>query len=128
MVRRICLDSDVLIALLNRDEKTKQIIEALDADFYITTVNTFEVWYGRKKTEPVFEALEWLHSLEMDDKAARLAGDILRKLKDDGRMIDIRDMFIGAICINNDIELLTYNKKHFERLKEFGLVLVETAD
>lgn len=125
MVRRVCIDSDVLIALLNKDEKTKQIMEALDVDFYITTVNTFEVWFWRKKTEPVFEALEWLHSLEMDDKAVRLAGDILRKLKEDGKMIDMRDLFIGAICINNDIELLTYNKKHFERLKDFGLILVE---
>lgn len=125
MVRRICLDSDVLIAFLNKDEKTKQIMESLDGDFYITTVNTFEVWYGRKKTEPVFEALEWLHSLDMDDKAARLAGDILRKLKEEGKIIDMRDLFIGAICINNNIELLTYNKKHFERLKEFGLILVE---
>ncbi len=128
MVRRICIDSDVLIALLNKDEKTRQIMEALDTDFYITTVNTFEVWYGRKKTEPVFEALECLHSLLLDDKAARLAGDILRKLKDDGKMIDMRDLFIGAICIKNDIELLTYNKKHFERLKDFGLVLVENGD
>ncbi len=125
MVRRICIDSDVLIALLNKDEKTKQIIEALDADFYITTVNTFEVWYGRKKTEPVFEALEWLHSLKMDDRAARLAGDMLRKLKEDGKIIDMRDLFIGATCINKDIELLTYNKKHFERLQEFGLMLVQ---
>jgi len=125
MVRRICIDSDVLIALLNKDEKTKQILESLDGDFYITTVNTFEVWYGRKKTEPVFEALEWLHPLEMDDKAARLAGDILRKLKEDGKIIDMRDLLIGAICINNDVELVTYNRKHFERLKEFGLILVE---
>ena len=125
MVRRVCLDSDVLIALLNKDEKTKQLIETVDAEFYITAVNTFEVWYGRKKTEPVFEALEWLHSLEMNDKSARLAGDMLRKLKEDGKMIDMRDLFIGAICINNDIELLTYNKKHFERLT---LPLVELYD
>ncbi len=125
MVRRICLDSDVLIALLNKDEKTKQIIESLDADFFITTVNTFEVWYGRKKTEPIFEMLELLHSLDMNEKTAKLAGDILRKLKDDGKMIDMRDLFIGAICITNDIELLTYNKKHFERLHEFGLITVK---
>ncbi len=125
MVRRICLDSDVLIALLNNDGGTKHLLESLDADFYTTTINTFEIWYGRKESETVFELLDWLHGLDLDDMSAKLAGDILRDLKKRGAIIDIRDMFIAAICIKNDIELLTYNKKHFERIKEKGLMLIE---
>ena len=128
MVRRICIDSDVLIAFLNKDERTKQNLEALDADLYTTAINTFEIWYGRKKSETVFELLESLHRLDLDDNAARLAADILRKLKDSGKILDMRDLFIAAICIRNDVEFLTYNKKHFERLKEFGLILVIVKD
>lgn len=124
MVRKICLDSDVLIALLKKDEQTKRKLESLDANFYTTSVNSFEVWYGRKKSETVFQLLEWLNLLELNDKSARLAADMLRDLKKKGKMIEMRDLFIGAVCITNDVELFTYNKKHFERLKNFGLILV----
>ena len=124
MVRKICLDSDVLIALLKKDEQTKRKLESLDANFYTTSVNSFEVWYGRKKSETVFQLLEWLNLLELNDKSARLAADMLRDSKKKGKMIEMRDLFIGAVCITNDVELFTYNKKHFERLKNFGLILV----
>jgi len=127
MVRRICLDSDVLIALLNDDQPTKEIVESLDADFYTTAINSFELWQGRKKVEPVFGLLSSLHQLALHDIAARLAADILRELKAKGKILDLRDLFIASLCINEGIELLTYNTKHFERLKEFGLILVEHA-
>jgi tRNA(fMet)-specific endonuclease VapC len=124
MVREICLDSDVLIALLNKDKKTKRLLESLDAVFFTTAINSFEVWYGRKKTETVFHLLEILRVLDMTDHAGRKAGDILRELKSKGQLLDMRDVFIAAICIKNDIELLTYNRKHFDRMSKYGLVLV----
>ncbi|MBS3148356.1 type II toxin-antitoxin system VapC family toxin [Candidatus Woesearchaeota archaeon] len=126
MVRRVCLDSNVLIALLNKDEPTRELLSTIDAQLFTTSIGTFEVWYGRKKSEVVFELLEWLEKLDFDDTCARIAGDIMRDLKSKGKMIDIRDAFIAAICIKNGIELLTYNTKHFERLNEFGLILVDT--
>jgi predicted nucleic acid-binding protein len=110
--------------LLNKEQKTKELLESLDADFYLTSVNAFELWYGRKKSELVFEVLESFNILDLDKNSAKLAGDILRELKNKGEIIDLKDVFIGAICIKNDVSLLTYNKKHFERLKKFGLVLV----
>ena len=125
MVRKVCLDSDVLIALLNKDEQTKKLMESLDAEFVITSVTSFEVWFGRKNAEPVSELLEWMDVLNLTDDSGRLAADILRELKKKGTMIEIRDLFIGAICIENKVELLTYNNKHFERLKPFGLKLTQ---
>ena len=124
MVRRICLDSDILISFLNKDVRTKEILDSLDADFSTTAINSFELWFGRKKNETVFELLSWLKPIELDDKSARMAADMLRKLKKKGKVIDLKDVLIGAVCIKNDMELLTNNKKHFERLKEFGLILV----
>jgi len=126
MVRRVCIDSDVLIALLRKDEQTKRVLDSLDANFYTTAINSFELWYGRKKSETVFELLEWLQLIDLDNMAARLAADMLRQLKSKGKIVELRDLFIAAICITNEVELLTYNKKHFERLKSFGLILVES--
>ncbi len=67
-----------------------------------------------------------LKKLNFDDKSALEAGDILRNLKTSGKLLNFRDVFIASICINNKIELLTYNKKHFERLSKHGLILVTT--
>lgn len=124
MVRKVCLDSNILIGLLGRDEAVKTMLSALDAQFVITAVNSFEIWYGRTKGEAIFELFEWLEILPFDAAVSRLAADIMRSLKEKGEIIDLQDVFIAAICIKNDVELLTLNKKHFERLKKFGLILV----
>ncbi len=123
MVRKICLDSDVLIAFLHKDERVKDLLTSTDADFYITAVNTFEVWYGRKKSELISELLPLLPALAFDDVVARFAADMLRTLKSQGQLLEMRDLFIAAICIKHDVELFTFNLKHFERLEQFGLVL-----
>ena len=100
MVRKICLDSDVLIAFLHKDERVKNLLTSVDAEFYITSINTFEVWYGRKKSELISELLPLLPALAFDDTTARFAADMLRTLKSQGQLLEMRDLFIAAICIS----------------------------
>src|SRR3989344_5041504 len=109
MVRKICLDSDIVIELLNNNSGVIESIRRLDAEFYTTAINSFELWYGRKNSELIEELLEWAQVLHLGDYDSRLAGDILRKLKNEGKLIDIKDLFIASICIRNKIELLTNN-------------------
>ncbi|MEK6962795.1 MAG: type II toxin-antitoxin system VapC family toxin [Nanoarchaeota archaeon] len=125
MVRKICLDSDVIIALLNKEATPQQALESSDAILCITAINAFEIWYGRKNEETVHELLAWLEIIPINDTVVRLAADILRDLKKQGAILDFKDLFIAAACIVNDLELLTYNQKHFVRLKKYGLKLVE---
>ncbi len=125
MARKVCLDSDVLINILRNQNETIKMIQNLDADLFTTSINTFELWYGRKNSEDIFQFFEWLNVLEFNQESSILAGDILRKLELKGQILELKDIFIAAICIDNNIELLTNNKKHFERLKEFGLILTE---
>jgi predicted nucleic acid-binding protein len=124
MDRRICLDSDILIALLKGDKTAKKILESVDAELYTTSVNVFEIWFGRTKEEIIAELFGSLRLLAFGEGSARLAADMLRTLKERGTMVDFRDAFIAAMCIRHNAELLTGNKRHFERLNEFGLTLV----
>lgn len=124
MVRKICLDSDVIIGLLNKDEAAFRVMASLDAAFYTTSINLFEVWFGRKEQETVFQLFESLEIRDFDSQSSRLAADMLRELKKRGQQLEVKDIFIAATCIRNNLELLTYNKKHFERLKQFGLILI----
>ncbi|MBI2043487.1 type II toxin-antitoxin system VapC family toxin [Candidatus Pacearchaeota archaeon] len=126
MVRKICLDSDIIIELLKNNLEVIKTINSLDAEFYATVVNIFEIWTGRmeKESKTIIELISELNILDFDRKSALRAGDIRKKLKGRGELIEIRDIFIASICIQNNMELLTYNKKHFERLKQFELKLV----
>lgn len=125
MVRKVCLDSAVIIGILNGDETTKTMVSAIDAQFLTTAISSFEIWQGNTDKNLMIELLEWLNILELDDPSARCAADLFNVLKQKGEILELRDIFIAAICIKNDIELLTLNKKHFERLKKYGLRLVE---
>jgi len=124
VVRKICLDSDVLIELLRGNKKAKSILASLDADFFITTINYYELWGGRKDEEIISPFLENFGILNFDKSSSIIAGNMRKKMSVKGELIDVRDIFIGAVCINNDLELLTFNLKHFDRLKKFGLKLV----
>lgn len=124
MVKKICLDSDIIIGLLNNNKEIVDKMKSLDADFYTTSIHSLEVWYGRKKNDQIKELLEWLKILPFGDYTSKLGGDILRKLKEEGIVIDLDDLFTASICIQNKVELLTNNKKGFEKLKKFGLKLV----
>jgi predicted nucleic acid-binding protein len=126
MVRKICLDSDVLIELLKNNEKTKTQINSLDATFYITSINVFEIWSGRwtKKEKIISDLINSLEIIDFDKESSLKAGDIRINLNKRREPIEIRDIFIASTCISNNIELLTYNKKHFKRLEKFGIKLV----
>ncbi len=123
MGRTICLDTDVLINIAKRDAKTLQQISTLSMNYATTTINVFEIWQGRKDAEQAHELFSALLILPFTDVAALIAGNIARLLRENGESLDLRDLFIATICITNDVELLTSNKKHFERLKKYGLRL-----
>jgi tRNA(fMet)-specific endonuclease VapC len=128
VVRKVCLDSDVLFDFLKDDKKAKAIIASLEADYFVTSINIYELWGGRfKKEENVIDSLlSWLEVVDFGKKAAFIAGDLRLKLRKEGALINPRDIFIASVCIIEGLELLTFNLKHFERMKKFGLRLVKT--
>ncbi len=124
MVRKVCLDSDVIIALLEKGGEAKNFLKSLNAYFYTTSINIFEVWYGKKKREPVQELFGLIEILGLSESESVRAANIMSGLKKKGELLEHRDVFIAAICIENNVEFFSYNKKHFERLEKFGLKLV----
>jgi len=99
-------------------------------NLYITTITLYELIRGdvlagfnaedsKEDYEKIFMVLHF------DNEAIIKASEIYATLKKEGRLIDERDLMIGAICISNNLPLATLNKKHFERLKKFGLRIVD---
>ncbi len=125
MDKKICLDSDIIIEILKNNKKTIEIIASSAEILCITPVTIFEIWNGRfeKETQTIKSLLKNFEIIDFDADSSFIAGDIERALKNKGEELEIRDIFIASVCISNKMPLLTNNKKHFERLKDFGLHL-----
>lgn len=94
MDQRICLDSDILIGALRQDKKVKSLLENLNDELCTTSVNSFEIWTGRKNSEKTEELLARLTAFPLEEKSAKRAADIRRELAKNGNIIDFRDLFV----------------------------------
>jgi len=60
----------------------------------------------------------------LDNSSLKVASTIYSDLRKRGELIKDPNLLIASICIANDLSLMTGNKKHFERLKRYGLKLI----
>lgn len=121
MDKKICLDSDKIINFLkNKDNSIEQLLNE-NYWMYTTTINAFELRLRNTNLKLVEEFLQKIQILPFDDLSSATAAEIHKKLKSEGKMIDIRDLFIASISIRNGAKLLTNNKKHFERIENLEL-------
>lgn len=130
-MEKIVLDTDVLIGLLRNDHTTAELVKSLEKgnELGATDINAFELYrgaYKSNKSEGELAAtkglLNTLFLAGTNEAAMELAAKIIIDLERKGNPVDIRDLFIGSICLVNSFKLLTKNKKHFERLKGLELI------
>ena len=124
MDEKICLDTDVCIDILKGNERAKKIFEvASENKVHISVITVFELLLRKTNIEIVERFINSINKLPIDDDVARTASKLQKDLLDKNIKIDIRNLFIAACAINNDCELVTFNKKDF--LNIGGLDLYE---
>ncbi|RLI75882.1 type II toxin-antitoxin system VapC family toxin [Archaeoglobales archaeon] len=116
------LDTNVIIEVARGNESVLKKVLSVDTHFYITTITSFEILVGAPKLKEM-GLLNSLERLPFDGRSAEVAADIYKKIKKNGKMMGIRDLFIGSICIAHKLLLATMDRD-FELLKKFGLDLV----
>ena len=118
------LDTDALIDLLEKEPLSKVIELAVRYELKISAVVYFEFMVGayrvkrldlRTLVNKYFEVLPVTR--EVADKAARIESELMEK----GELLEARDLIIAATAITRNAMLLTRNKKHYQRLKKYGL-------
>mgnify|MGYP005811250473 CR=1 FL=1 len=60
--------------------------------------------------------------LEFNNLVSFRAADIYRQPKSQNKLIEFRDIFIAATCLEYQQPLLTFNHKHFTRISGLELV------
>ncbi len=125
----ICLDTSILIDILRKYKPTIEILRGKKFRPVITTINVMELYMGEKEREKLDLFIHRFRKiLPLDLYSARLAGRMYKILKKKGMQINIRDIAIGAICIKNNIPILTKDVDDFRRLEDFGLSILSLED
>ena len=130
-MEQVNIDTDILADFLrNKDYAIEWIRKNKDKILAITVISLYELYYGayrsnnpERSLNSVIKLKEKLLILNLDDDSVLRAGEIYYKLEKDGKIIDLKDIFIGAISLSHGFSLKTNNIKHFERIN--GLKLAE---
>lgn len=99
-----------------------------------TMINLFELYLGAYKSRDVKRSLtsvkglfSTLQVLPLTEKAAERAGRILAELEAKGQPIDARDLFVGAIALEEGFAVLTQNIEHFARIRDLEVITEKQA-
>ena len=122
MDQKICLDTDIVISLLKGDQKAKVLLNKLEnKEVSITSVTAFELCLRQTNLDIINRFIESMMVLPFDLAVSKKAASIYKDLKKRGKLIDIRDLFIGSTALFYNYSLLTFNKRHFQNIDGLNL-------
>ncbi len=119
-------DSSVVIEILNGTLIGKRISEQLNgAKFGVTAFSVYEIKKGERSNEAqiIDHFFESVPIFEFNKNAAKRSAQLEKELSEKRSLINKVDIFIAAICLSNDFELLTldsdFKKVPGLKLREF---------
>lgn len=123
-MRRL-LDTSVCIPIINRDEPAlaKKLLAADPGSVLLCSVVRAELEFGARNSKRVAVNLDRVtrfctsfESLAFDDDAAKHYGEIRAQLRREGSPIGGNDLMIAAICVSNEMALVSRNEREFRRV------------
>ena len=123
---RLVIDTSIFIDYLRaKDKKNTELYKIpKNKKIYISAVTLYELLMGAKdhqKQEDVRILTEDIIVLPFDEEVSIKASEIYHHLRKTNKMIEFRDIFIGATCLVYKLPIKTTNKAHFNRIKELKL-------
>ncbi len=126
--RKILVDTSVLIDFLRKKNKEKSLLWELREEYSyvaISAISVFELFAGatdEQKVKDVEVLLKWLDIITFTEEIAKVCGELLIEMKKSNKLIEYRDLFIGASAIFHDLKLATLNIKHFDRIPQLEII------
>lgn len=127
------IETSVIVNFLRGQPQAIEDVEGLEGELFSSFVCLAELYEGicrvrkRKKVERAvlnfFRGLSGVYGL--DEEIARNFGQIRTQLKQAGKVIEDLDIFLAATCLTYNLILITYNPKHFERIKNLEVLGLE---
>lgn len=95
----------------------------------LSTVTAMEIIRGHRKNQSSRKLKAFLAAIALEEvigfdlTAAEVAGQIAGDLDRIGRTIGVADPMIAAIALTHNLELVTGNMAHFQRIQQLGFPL-----
>lgn len=112
------LDTNVIIKLFKGEPDVVKIFESLE-EIFIPVIVLGELYYGAYKSKNTIENIKLFSDfvseykiLDVDYETSEVYGKIKTDLVSKGINIPENDLWIAAIAVKNDIELITHDR-HF---------------
>jgi tRNA(fMet)-specific endonuclease VapC len=123
------LDTDWIINLLAGNKEAEENIQHLDPDdIVISLVTVAEIYEGAfayANPEAHLQSFRSFFShftlLNLNLSIMEKFAEIRSHLRRTGRIIADFDILLSATALHHDLTILTYNKKHFERIPDLKL-------
>ena len=126
MAEKICLDTDVCISMIKGDQKSVKLSDLIGSGkLFVTSITVFELNLRSSNLQEIQSFLEGILVLGFEEECAIKASNIYKELRSSGNILDFRDIFLAAIVIINNCSLITFNAKHFSRIKNLSLFDIE---
>ena len=124
---RILIDTGIVIEYLRSyDRGNTQFVKLFrDYDLCISTISVFELYNGAsddKKQNDINAICKSIEVVDFNLDISKAASEIYRHLRKVNKLIEFRDILIGATAIEQQIKIATNNKKHFERIPNIDLM------
>jgi tRNA(fMet)-specific endonuclease VapC len=122
------IDTNIFIEHLRAKQKsTTKLVQLLNDGnrLFISSVTVYELYSGAitpEKANRVHYLIEDIPVLTFNYDIALKAAQIFRQLKAKNQLIEFRDIFIAATCINEGLPIVTLNRKHFERIEALQII------
>ena len=117
----ILVDTSIIIEYLRKTDKADTQLHVFMKNYqlYTSSIVEFELRAGALnalKQQQVEKILSAFIILPFTSQVSQEAAFIYQKLKQDNKLLEIRDIFIAATAISHVMPLTTLNRKHFERI------------
>jgi len=121
----IIVDTDILIDIFDKQSEKGNLalkkLESSGEDIAITSITLHEILFGHYKFNKKVKDILQINTLEFNKKDAELSAKIEFDLEKKGKIIPRTDSMIAAIAINRKATVYTFNKKHFQMIKQLEL-------
>jgi len=115
---KVFLDTDVIINLLKKKDETIDRFKLLinkKAKFFISPIVIAEIYHGAKEKEykQIEELFSFFEIIDINAQIGYLAGKYANKYSKAFNKISLEDYLIAATVKIYNLNLFTYNKKHY---------------
>lgn len=124
------LDTDILSEFLRGNQKVVSKVDSSLKEFgeiNISVITYYEILNGllykdaKKQLKKFIAFAELCNILPLTRQAAETAAEIQATLRKKGKEIGHTDTLIAGIAISNNLQLITNNTAHFNRIKNLEL-------